>query len=422
MAKEHPNVQIISRAGRPGLYLRCTCQGRTWEVNAGKDPKAAYRQALRISENIQEVKAGRLDLNDLRAESKQKAPIRMLLEEWKKDLSNRGTTEKHQNTQFQRASDLLKAAEVTKINDAAAERIKKTLVKMREANTSAQTLKAYKQAVNQFEGWLFDQRHIKTKHIGRVIKTIRTNVAADRRHRRRVWTKEEFAKLMAYLDGSQADVDENFRTGRYKTARNRLYPKDRKMLYQLAMTTMLRANELKSLSTHSLKLTGKKPHIVLAAEDEKARRGAHISIDPALAKVIAAWLGDREGKLFPAMPMPPAKILKRDLKAAKLTYKTPDGLLDFHSFRHSGGAWLVAAGVPIQVVRVMMRHSTIKLTLDTYGHLMAGDEESGAEKAYEMVRNCSPIRSLVTPHGCEQTRTDANTGEHSNQGGEGVKQ
>ncbi|MHC5023783.1 MAG: tyrosine-type recombinase/integrase, partial [Planctomycetota bacterium] len=46
--------------------------------------------------------------------------------------------------------------------------------------------------------------------------------------------------------------------------------------------------------------------------------------------------------------------------------------LDWHSLRHTTGAWLVAAGVDIKTVQVTMRHSSIKLTLDTYGHLMPG--------------------------------------------------
>jgi integrase len=50
-------------------------------------------------------------------------------------------------------------------------------------------------------------------------------------------------------------------------------------------------------------------------------------------------------------------------------------VLDFHALRHTCGAWLVVAGVNLKVVQKVMRHSSITLTLDTYGHLVPGAEQ-----------------------------------------------
>src|SRR4029077_9788637 len=44
--------------------------------------------------------------------------------------------------------------------------------------------------------------------------------------------------------------------------------------------------------------------------------------------------------------------------------------LDFHSLRHTCGSWLALQGVHPNVVKTVMRHSTITLTMDTYGHLL----------------------------------------------------
>jgi hypothetical protein len=58
-----------------------------------------------------------------------------------------------------------------------------------------------------------------------------------------------------------------------------------------------------------------------------------------------------------------------------LAFKNHAGeLLDFHALRHTCGAWLVLAGVPLNVVQKVMRHSSIKLTIDTYGHMLPGAE------------------------------------------------
>jgi hypothetical protein len=48
--------------------------------------------------------------------------------------------------------------------------------------------------------------------------------------------------------------------------------------------------------------------------------------------------------------------------------------LDFHCLRHTCGAWLAMTGVHPKVVQTVLRHSTITLTMDTYGHLFPGQE------------------------------------------------
>ena len=48
--------------------------------------------------------------------------------------------------------------------------------------------------------------------------------------------------------------------------------------------------------------------------------------------------------------------------------------LDFHSLRHTCGAWLAMTGARPKAVQAVMRHSTITLTMDTYGHLFPGQE------------------------------------------------
>lgn len=49
-----------------------------------------------------------------------------------------------------------------------------------------------------------------------------------------------------------------------------------------------------------------------------------------------------------------------------------------HDLRHTPASLWVAAGVDIKTVSVWSGHSTAKLTLDTYGHLMGTDAERAA--------------------------------------------
>ncbi len=48
--------------------------------------------------------------------------------------------------------------------------------------------------------------------------------------------------------------------------------------------------------------------------------------------------------------------------------------LDFHSLRHTCGAWLAMTGAHPKAVQSVRRHSTITLTMDAYGHLFPGQE------------------------------------------------
>lgn len=56
---------------------------------------------------------------------------------------------------------------------------------------------------------------------------------------------------------------------------------------------------------------------------------------------------------------------------------TKCGLKDitFHSCRHTFGALLIAKNVPIKYIQRQLGHSTIKMTMDTYGHLMPETHE-----------------------------------------------
>ena len=58
-----------------------------------------------------------------------------------------------------------------------------------------------------------------------------------------------------------------------------------------------------------------------------------------------------------------------------LAEKNHEGeIADFHSLRHTCGAWLAMAGAHPKAVQTIMRHSAITLTMDTYGHLFPGQE------------------------------------------------
>lgn len=55
--------------------------------------------------------------------------------------------------------------------------------------------------------------------------------------------------------------------------------------------------------------------------------------------------------------------------------KTDFKSLRFHDLRHTHATLLIMAGVPLKVVQSRLGHSSIKVTADTYGHLLPGADE-----------------------------------------------
>ena len=72
--------------------------------------------------------------------------------------------------------------------------------------------------------------------------------------------------------------------------------------------------------------------------------------------------------------------------------------IDFHSLRHTCGAWLAMTGAHPQTVQQVMRHSTITLSMDTYGHLFPGQEADAVSRLGSLLAG--------TPEVLEATGTD----------------
>ncbi len=167
-------------------------------------------------------------------------------------------------------------------------------------------------------------------------------------------------------------------------------------MYRVAIETGLRSSELRSLIRSSLHLQGDDPYVLVKASLTKNAKQAKQYLSDGLAKDLAKRVASKmaSSKVFNVNSRTDmAKTLRRDVKAARLLWldslsdeqkkkadsdflKSPNSqgeVLDFHALRHTCGAWLVMQGVTLAEVREIMRHSTITLTINTYGHL-APDE------------------------------------------------
>ena len=60
--------------------------------------------------------------------------------------------------------------------------------------------------------------------------------------------------------------------------------------------------------------------------------------------------------------------------------------ITFHGLRHGHITYLLRSGVPVHIVSARAGHARASITLDTYSHLMTGDDAAAAMQADEMLR------------------------------------
>jgi len=178
--------------------------------------------------------------------------------------------------------------------------------------------------------------------------------------------------------------------------RDGMNPVERVALYAVAIQTGLRSAELRSLTKADLFLAGEQRYVRCRAENTKNKQEARQYIQVDLAEELRGLVANKTPTAN-VFPMPDefhvAEMLRGDLAAARKQWldemkHDPDARarreesdflavvnhqgeeLDFHALRHTTGAWLALQGEHPNVIKTVMRHSTITLTMDTYGHLL----------------------------------------------------
>ncbi|TWU22442.1 site-specific tyrosine recombinase XerC [Novipirellula galeiformis] len=266
--------------------------------------------------------------------------------------------------------------------DFTADQANKWAAKLADDDMAARTIQARLTSLKSFSSWLVKHDKLDRDPFASVSKP---NPNADRRRERRMLLPTEWRWLMA---GTAAGDD--FRG---------CPPIDRQLIYRLAVQTGLRSSELRSLGRGHFHLDGKRPFVKVASKSTKNKQTAHQYVDPVLAADLAAHLSTKT-PMAAAFALPTeyfmANMLRADLSNARVLwlrdaddpderanreeslFLTPQNeageTLDFHALRHSCGAWLAMRGVEAKVIQSVMRHCSITLTMDTYGHLIAGAE------------------------------------------------
>jgi integrase len=140
---------------------------------------------------------------------------------------------------------------------------------------------------------------------------------------------------------------------------------DRADLYELALKTGLRADEIEGLTAESFDLKAK----TLTVHGKDSRHSDRVDTVPISDTIVK--MVERRGANF-VLPPRQAEQLREDCIAAGVDPKN----VSFHGLRHTFITRLALAGIHPTIVQELARHKDIKMTLSYYTHWQTADKRS----------------------------------------------
>jgi integrase len=214
--------------------------------------------------------------------------------------------------------------------------VERALRELEAAGKSGKTLQNYSEAIAAFCDWAVERQYLDKDPLNK-LKSFDTTPNV----RRRAMTPAEIRLLLEHCS-----------------------PK-RRLCYEAAFATGLRAGELRSLKVSNLDVV--RGGLTLEAAWTKSRRAG---FQPLPAWLVEGLVASAKGKSAedPLLYVPThtARDLEEDLKVAGIPKATDEGKADFHSCRVAYVTFVLEAGASVSEAQTLARHATAGLTLNTY--------------------------------------------------------
>jgi integrase len=166
---------------------------------------------------------------------------------------------------------------------------------------------------------------------------------------------------------------------------------ERRLLYEVAMCSGLRANELRSLRKRHLDAA--RGGLILEDDWTKDREDEFQFLPTALMKrLVEIAKGKKDNEpLLQISKSHLAENLQRELEAIGIPVKTFTGKLDFHALRTTYDSLLFESGASVKEAMSLARHKNPTLTLVTYGRARNERLKKVANTLGEIVLGSSDI-------------------------------
>ena len=342
-------IQYFDRHGK-----RRTKKGLT-------DKAETQRLAARIEERERKCRLGLINPEEEELGRNQKRSITQHLADFVESLTARDRSEKYVKQTARRIETLLEAGKIRTLTDLTAESVEKAVTTLQELHGfGVKTVNHYVSATKTFANWLVPKRLAQNPLLELKLR----NTAIDIRHKRRALSQDEFGKLV----NSARNSDRMIQCYDGPT---------RARIYLISYLTGLRRKEIASLTPESFRLKKTPPTLVIEATDSKHRKRDELPLHDDLVAMLKGWLADLapDEPLFPKLANRRTWLMvKLDLEAVGIPYRTRDGVADFHAVgRHTYITELLKNGTSLPEARQLARHSDVKMTMQ-YTHIGLEDQ------------------------------------------------
>ena len=346
------------------------------------DKDAAQQLANELETRAMMRREGLIDPAVERIATEGRRSLQEHVADFRATMEAAGRDAKHVETTMGYIGRVIDIAHWQTAGDIAADAVNTYAADLLVEGKSSRTVQAVLTGIKSFTKWLTRHGKLPADPLAGITKP---SPKTDRRHERRMLLPEEWDWLRTTTEAGPH---------RYNMTGH-----ERMLAYAVAIQTGLRASELGSLTRGRLFLDQDPPFVTCKAGNTKNKQDARLYLHRDVADMLAAHvLTKAPGAPVFAMPhiANVARMFKVDLADARrvwlnaargpedrmqreqsdfLAERNHDGeVADFHCLRHSCGAWLAMAGNHPKTVQTIMRHSSIVLTMDTYGHLFPGQE------------------------------------------------
>ncbi len=410
-------ASIFKRNGKGNYVVQYTDHLGVRKEKASRttDKRTAQALANKLEADAMLRREGIIDARVESFSKKAASPLQKHIDAFESKLKAEGRSEKHVEATIRCIDRAVAAKSVKTLGQLTQEAVVSYAESLRAAGRSPRTVHATLTALKALTKWLTLKGTFAADPLAGVKKP---NPKSGRRRERRMLLPDEFAWL-AHVTPTEPKL-----TG--------MTGSDRLLLYMVAIQTGLRANEIRGLQRGSMFLKGQRPFLLAKAESTKNGKPAHQYIKPDLAAALCPYVEARppEGTVFPVPGKGMAAILRSDLAAARkawldqakddpallkkrqesdfLLARNHSGeVLDFHALRHTCGAWAALGGAHPKAVQTLMRHSTITLTMDTYGHLFPGQDAETVHRLPDMTRRPTDLQPPMCAEGGVMSQAEA---------------
>jgi len=339
---------------------------------ASTDLTTTLRRAWEISERLENIRTGQVTAAQDAMNVSRRLPLETHFKDYEKYLSDLNRTRPHVSQlvryarlmllgnlddpiatgrgHSKRNSEVRLPGIANLVEDITFEGIASQAAKVFDIRSVA-TANRYVEAVQCFLNWgvkcnRWQKNPVKAFH----------RFKGNPKHPRRIVEVDDLYKLLAITE-----------TG---PVRRGLTGEQRVTLYETCLATSIRVGAARQLQVQHFRLEAIDPRIELPISLAKGKREQTISLPESLAvKLRCVVTGKQQSDRVFCVPSNAAKMLQADLRAAGIPYRTEQGFFDFHAVRHQSGTMLAMAGVTPKVLQQHMGHTSIKMTLDTYGHV-----------------------------------------------------